>query len=585
MNKPISFVFTFVLLLELSFLRANAQTSASEIQTDIIARKAIKFLNAGLPDSVYQLAGSQFKKQINPDLWNSIYKSQFSAFLPFKEVDFINSVDSVNKYKLVGQVTLTYYVSLDKEGKLKDFLFKPYQEEIKPGGMDVTEKKTDTLARKILNFINHKQTDSIYAYAGESFKNKIDAKTWKSIAENGLFPLTPLGEPVFINSKNGVNKYKLNQYQYIFSLDKAGKFRALALQPYLEETLKTEKVLSDNPLKTQLDSVVNKVLSAYIQTKGNVGLSAAVYFKGKSYFYNYGEARQGNAQLPTDHTLYDIGSITKTFTATLLAIAINQGKVTLQTPIPKFLPDSVSSNPALKAITFKELANHTSGLPGLPDSFQSTVKDIYQPYVNYKIQDVFSFLKHFKAVRAPGTKYEYSNFAAGLLGVLLERIYHKPYRQLVEQYITGPEKLNETMFTVANANLNRLAQGYDEQGRPVPVWNFDALQACGVLKSTAFDLLIYGKLQLNTSNQTLRPALLLTHQVTFNDTAHIVGLGWHYLTDDKNVLQHAGGTGGYRSMICADPKRQIVVVVLTNNASTGDATGIQLTEALEAVGK
>ncbi|MDB5015938.1 MAG: hypothetical protein JWQ84_770 [Mucilaginibacter sp.] len=129
MNKPISFVFTFVLLLELSFLRANAQTSASEIQTDIIARKAIKFLNAGLPDSVYQLAGSQFKKQINPDLWNSIYKSQFSAFLPFKEVDFINSVDSVNKYKLVGQVTLTYYVSLDKEGKLKDFLFKPYQEE------------------------------------------------------------------------------------------------------------------------------------------------------------------------------------------------------------------------------------------------------------------------------------------------------------------------------------------------------------------------------------------------------------------------------------------------------------------------
>ncbi|MDB5016904.1 MAG: hypothetical protein JWQ84_1736 [Mucilaginibacter sp.] len=455
----------------------------------------------------------------------------------------------------------------------------------KPGGMDVTEKKTDTLARKILNFINHKQTDSIYAYAGESFKNKIDAKTWKSIAENGLFPLTPLGEPVFINSKNGVNKYKINQYQYIFGLDKAGKFRALALQPYLEETLKSEKVLSDNSLKTQLDSVVNKVLSAYIQTKGNIGLSAAVYFKGKSYFYNYGETRQGNAQLPTDHTLYDIGSITKTFTATLLAIAINQGKVTLQTPISKFLPDSVSSNPALKAITFKELANHTSGLPGLPDSFQGTVRDIDQPYVNYKIQDVFSFLKHFKAVRAPGTKYEYSNFAVGLLGVLLERIYHKPYWQLVEQYITGPEKLNETMFTVANANLNRLAQGYDEQGRPVPVWNFDALQACGVLKSTAFDLLIYGKLQLNTSNQTLRPALLLTHQVTFNDTAHIVGLGWHYLTDDKNVLQHAGGTGGYRSMICADPKRQIVVVVLTNNASTGDATGIQLTEALEAVDK
>jgi CubicO group peptidase (beta-lactamase class C family) len=558
----------------------KAQTTALELKTDKVARLAIKYLNGGLPDSVYNLVGEKLKKTLPVVSWNNAFK-QLSSISPFSEVTFISSKESINKYKLTGKITLNYYVSLDQENKLDNFSFVPYVEEVKALPMTDAERKTDTFARKILSLINHKQADSVYLFADESFKKDIDAKKWKGIAENGFFPLTPLPEPTFAGSENGVNKYKMMPYQFFIDLNDKGEFNTLLLQPYKDSAVKGDKAVTDNELKSRLDSTVNKVVSAYIQTKGNVGLSAGVYYHGKNHFYNYGETQAGNKKLPTPHTIYEIGSITKTFTSTLLAVAVGLGKVNLETKIIKFLPDSVASNSTLKDITLKQLANHTSGLPRMPDNWAASVKDANQPYANYGVNNMFSYLKHCKLTGIPGTKYGYSNFGAGLLAVLLERIYHKDYQQLVKQYITGPQRLTETGFR-AN-NLNTVAQGYNEQDLPVPTWEFGAMAGAGALKSSAFDLLAYSKLQLLTPGQSLNSALKLTHQVTFDDGTSIVGLGWHYVADDKNVLQHGGGTGGYRCMICVDPQKQLTVVVLTNNATKGDAVGIELIEALKAL--
>jgi len=580
MSKKAYHLITIQILFLLAIFRVNAQTTSLEQRTDKVARLAVTYMNAGLPDSVYQLAGNQFKKNLSQATWNNVYK-QFAGILPITKTVFISSKDSINKYKLSGKMMLTYYVSLDKQGKLDNFSFVPYQEEIKPMEMTEAEHKTDEVAQKVLALINHKQADSIYLFAGDSFKNQIDAAKWRSIAENGLFPLTPLPEATFLDSKNGVNRYKMMPYQFIIGLDEHGKFNTLALQPYQEKAVKAVKALSDNPKKDLLDSVVDKIADPYIQTKGNVGLSIGVYYKGKDFFYNYGETKAGNKQLPTAHTIYDIGSITKTFTSTLLAIAIDQGKVTLSTPIAKFLPDSVALNKEITKITFQELANHTSGLPRLPDNLQINVTDPNQPYENYGVKAMFSYLKHCKPNTPAGAKYAYSNFGAGLLAVLLERVYHRSYQDLLLQYIIGPAKLTET--GLAATNLKVVAQGYNEEDQPVAPWKFLAMQGAGALKSTASDLLSYSKLQLLSPGKPLNKALTLTHRVTFDDGTNVVGLGWHYLADFKNILQHSGGTGGYRSMICIDPDKQLTVVVLTNNATTGDSLGIALIEALATI--
>jgi len=571
-----------VMISSFTLSHVRAQSTVIERKTDAVAKLAIHYLNANFPDSVYQLLSQHLQEKITPVLWRSMYKNQVSKLLPFTAVVFIQSKDSINKYKLKGKSALTYYVSLDKQNKLANFSFVPFQEEVKPSSMTGSESKTDLLAQKILKLISHKQADSIYLFAGDNFKSQIDAAKWRSISEMELFPLTPLPEATFLKSKDGINKYKLNQYQFLFgAIDEHGKFNMLALQPFKKDQVKAVKPQSDNSLKNHLDSVVEKVLSPYIQTQGNVGLSAGIFYKGKEYFYNYGETRLGNSLLPTRQTIYDIGSITKTFTTTLLAITVNMGKITLETPITKFLPDSVSNNSDLKDITFKELANHTSGLPRLPDNFERNLTDLNQPYQNYHTKEMFSFLKHFKLIRKAGIKYEYSNFAVGLLGVLLERIHNKPYQTLIRQYVTGPANLNRTEFSIDAFKSDLIAQGYDEHEIPVPVWNFAAFQAAGALKSCASDLLAYSKLQLFSSDHTLHAGIKLTHQVTFNDSTNILGLGWHFLSGDQKVIQHGGGTGGYRSMICVNLDRQLSVVILTNNASTGDALGIELIKALE----
>lgn len=561
----------------------SAQTSSQEKKADTVVRRALYYMNARMPDSVYSLAGEQFKKQLSAPLWNSVFRNNFTGILPITDILFINSKDGVNKYKLQGKVPLSFYASLDDQGKLKDFLFQPYKEEANQPAMGPEERKTDSLALKILSFINQKQTDSIYAYAGESFRQQLDKTAFKNIAENSVYPLTPFPSASFISSRNGVNKYKINQFQFLFSLDDKGKFSTLLLQPYREDAVKNEKALSDNPLKTSLDSIVDKVLSEYIQTKGNAGLSAGIYYKGKDYFYNYGETVMGNKQLPGNHTLYEIGSITKTFTATLLALAVNQGKVTLETSVTRFLPDSVASNPALKGITLKSLANHTSGLPRLPPNMSETVTDINQPYEHYDESRMFSFLKGFKAIRQPGASYEYSNLAVGLLGVILEKVYGRPYEELVSTYITKPSGMKETKITPDAAGMKLIAQGYNEQNQPVPVWKFQAVKAAGALKSSSNDLLHYGKLQIGISDKTLEKALKLTHRITFKNSSNIIGLGWHYLPDDENILQHSGGTGGYRAFSGVDLRRNIVVAVLTNNASTGDALGVRLIKAFQGM--
>ncbi len=203
-----------------------------------------------------------------------------------------------------------------------------------------------------------------------------------------------------------------------------------------------------------------------------------------------------------------------------------------------------------------------------------------QPYADYGVQQLFAYLKNCKPERQPGAKYEYSNLGAALLGVLLERIYHQPYEELVGKYILKPVGMTETTMRIPFDGIAMVATGYNEQLQPAAPWRFKVFQAAGGLKSNTADMLRYAKLQLQTGITALNKAVMLTHQVTYQKDQQRVGLGWHYLNAASHIVQHSGGTGGYRSLVAADLDKSIAVVVLTNNAATGDELGIRLVQAL-----
>ena len=449
------------------------------------------------------------------------------------------------------------------------------------------ELKTDSVAKKLLYFFANKQADSAYTLAGETFKTALPYEKWIMVCEKQLYGLMPFTNITFKKSKNGINKYKMDAVvplQLFLSLDSLGKFQAFAIQPYQDDTRKKILAATDNAKLVLIDKTIDTLVDNYINTAGNIGVSVAVFYNGKDYYYNYGETVRDNKQIPTKLTLYEIGSISKTFTATLLAKAVVDKKVSLQDAITKYLPDSVAANKNLQNITLQQLSNHTSGLPRLPINMNFTVSNYLQPYENYDDKAMFAFLKQFKATRKPGETYEYSNLAVGLLGVILERIYKKTYEQLVLDFIVKPLNISHTKVVLNEVDKANLSQGYNDKDEAVPAWNFKSMAAAGAIKSCSQDLLVYGKQQLVNFKSPLAKYNAIAHQPTFNDKIQKVGLGWHFLIDDTDtVWQHGGGTNGCRTMLCVNETKSIVVAVLTNNATNGDALGLKLLQKIEGL--
>jgi len=571
-------------LLLLSFSPfANAQSTPTEKKTDAVARNVIRLLNENKPDSVYALTGDVFQSQIRPDAWAAMYKNNVTALLPFSQMEYQQSRNGSNIYKVESKAKLMLLLGLDDKGLIRDFRFLPWADE-KNAPMSPADQKTDVIARKVFAFINAHQTDSVYAYAGEGFTSKISLEKFREVSEDNIYPMTPFPDPVFKGSRNGLSRYKIGQMQLLIGLDELGKYHTLLIQPYKDEAqTRNVKVLSDNPMRSRMDSIVDATMLPFMKTGGVPGLSIGVHYKNDDYFYNYGETTLGKGTLPHNDNLYQLGSITKTFTSTLLALAVVQKKVTLDKPITAFLPDSVAANPALQRITLLHLANHSSGLPRLPDNMAAIITDQDQPYEHYDKQHLYACLKGYKAVVQPGYVYEYSNLAAGLLGVILERIYGKSYEELVALYITGPAGLKNTAITLSAAQQSQMTQGYNESLRAVAPWQLNSLAAAGALNADCVDLLRYTNLQLGSAQGALGKAIALTHKVTFRDEHNIVGLAWHMHPDDEHIIQHTGGTGGFRTLAAVDIDSQISVVLLANGAAFPSGRGFELLKKLRSI--
>ncbi|MFT4153712.1 serine hydrolase domain-containing protein [Parafilimonas sp.] len=422
------------------------------------------------------------------------------------------------------------------------------------------QEKTDSVCTLVKQYFNARQADSLYALTGEIFRNQLPYETFKQITDNNLFPLGKM-ETEFVAINNGVSQYKAifgnAMLDFYLSLDDKEKIYTFLFKPHAQaQAKKAVAAATNNPLATPLDKIVDSVAQNYLSNSVTTGLSIGVLKDGRMLFYGYGETAKGNQEIPGAHTLFEIGSISKTFTAILLALAVNEGKIKLDDPINKYLPDSI---PTLSydgtMITVKMLSAHTSGLPRMPSNFSEASTDSLNPYKNYTEKELFSFLLSYKLSRKPGTMYEYSNLAAATLGVILERIYNKPYSELVPEKICAPLHIYSTMQFIKKKDSARVAKGYNESGAYNGPWDFKAFAAAGSLRSDAADMLLYAKANLGEAPPPLKTAIELTHAPVFKDSSVTTALGWHYIKPTpagKSILFHNGGTGGYRSYLGID---------------------------------
>ncbi len=219
-----------------------------------------------------------------------------------------------------------------------------------------------------------------------------------------------------------------------------------------------------------------------------------------------------------------------------------------------------------RQITLEDLATHTSGLPRLPSNLAP--KDAGNPYADYTVAQLYAFLSAYDLPRDAGSRYEYSNLGAGLLGHVLARRAGVDYETLVRTRITGPLAMASTAVTLTDPLRQRLAAGHNDRRERVPNWDIPTLAGAGAIRSTANDMLILLAAELGYVPSPLAPAMkaMLAVRRPTGVAGLEIALGWHVLSTPagREIVWHNGGTGGYRSFIAFDPKARTGVVVLSN---------------------
>jgi serine-type D-Ala-D-Ala carboxypeptidase/endopeptidase len=363
-------------------------------------------------------------------------------------------------------------------------------------------------------------------------------------------------------------------------------------------------------MRSEDDEQIKKALKSFVDPQKYGGIIAGVIDSGGKRVYSYGSGASGSQLQP--FTILEIGSVTKVFTAFLLANMVRTGELFIDDPISKYVSQldhqlKYGQNEA----TLFHIATHTSSLPRVPmkiilaqilSKIISLIKKDNEfvlggPYAKYTIKDMYNFLSHYKLKYVPGEFYEYSNIGYALLGHILELRSGFPYEELISERICKRIGMRDMQMLKLPLNRERLALGYSSEGHISRYWKMSAFKGAGGLCSTVDDLfkflslnlgLIDSELALDTITcQSKRIKVKRKHpDKKVRDNSELsnwveLALGWHInYVNGAELFWHNGMTGGFSSFVGFIKKKQIATVVLSNSANPVDSIGFQILKIL-----
>ena len=315
-------------------------------------------------------------------------------------------------------------------------------------------------------------------------------------------------------------------------------------------------------------------------------VAIAVSHAGERRYWQVGNPIVADGEpVPSEATIYQIGSVTKTFTGLLLADMVEEGIVSLDTTIGDLKPADVELSEDMAGITLRELATHSSGLPRMTGELQVALMfDMTNPFATYSEEQVWNALEATTIPARDERGYVYSNLAMGLLGQLLADRMQTDYATLLQSRITEPLQLPDTVIQFfEDEQLARLARTHRRRQRTRHLDVRLAPAGCGALSSTTSDLLTYLEAEMNPDQSPLGPAIRLSQQSHYETTENElrIGLAWHMIpgTGMYPIFMHDGGTNGHTAFTGFIPETNTAVAILCNSGYrtlTGNHMAIRL---------
>ncbi|MFJ5249742.1 cephalosporin-hydrolyzing class C beta-lactamase [Serratia liquefaciens] len=352
--------------------------------------------------------------------------------------------------------------------------------------------------------------------------------------------------------------------------------------------------------KADIDAIIQPLMQKYAVP----GMAIAVSVEGKQQFYHYGVASRQTGKPITSQTLFEIGSLSKTFTATLATYAVSEGKMSFADPASRYLPALRGS--AFDHVTLLNLATHTSGLPlFVPDDVTNDAQ-------------LMAYYQQWQPPHAVGSYRVYSNLGIGMLGIITAKSLNQPFTQAMEKQLLPALGMNHTYIKVPAEEMANYAQGYNKKDQPVRVTPgpLDA-EAYGI-KSNAQDLIRYldANMQVVKVGDPWRKALVATHTGYYRTGVFTQDLMWESyaypeklatLTEGNNAgmimngapataitppkqdqgaawYNKTGSTGGFSTYAVFIPSQKIAVVMLANKWFPNDdrvAATYRIVQALD----
>jgi CubicO group peptidase (beta-lactamase class C family) len=330
------------------------------------------------------------------------------------------------------------------------------------------------------------------------------------------------------------------------------KFFAFAQKPILQNLLKTPASLPH----FQVDSFAEKMRHYPSGTQLAIAL-----IDGENVSY-WGIRRVDDTlqNMENQNLIFEIGSISKVFTSTLLAHFVHNGSLSLNQPVRELLSFPVKDT---FNVTLQQLSNHSSGLPRLPMSLMwAALKNPDNPYKDFDKNQIEEYLtKSVTLSRKPGTRYDYSNIGAGLLGFALAEKAGSAYEQLMMERVFMPLGMNQSTLNIDETGEN-LVYGQDPKGKIASHWDLAAIKGAGGILSSVSDLSKF----ITANFDPNQKILALQREKTFQVNEKMsMALGWHIIHEPSGDLYfHNGGTGGYTSSMLMDMTHKKGIVILSN---------------------
>ncbi|NER10435.1 CubicO group peptidase, beta-lactamase class C family [Muriicola jejuensis] len=297
-------------------------------------------------------------------------------------------------------------------------------------------------------------------------------------------------------------------------------------------------------------------------------LSIALIENGNVNYCGFKKEKDAILSIENSGSVFEIGSLSKVFTATLLANFILDKKIGLDDNINKYLNFSLKDN---VEISFKQLATHTSGLPRVPISLSSPDLSLENPYKDYGEEELRLYLtEKLQLNNEPGTKSAYSNLGFGLLGYLLEQIDNTSYEDLLRTRIFSKYQMSNST-TIRDQVQEILIKGLNDSGDKVPNWDMATHIGAGGILSNVDNLSKFVLAQFDDKNEELK----LTRAKHFKvDDNYSTGLAWGIITMDSGEVWdwHNGGTGGYTSSMILNTRTKNGIIILSNISALGKLT-------------